>query len=65
LKAYLPEKEFEEVRRILYGNKSETLNLPDSAKAIAEKYNFELAGYKIPALKEQLRPPRIVRIGAI
>jgi len=52
LRAYLPEKEHEEVRRILYGNKCEALNLPDNAKAVADKLGFELAGYRIPAAKE-------------
>ena len=62
---YIPEKEREEVRRILYGTKALTLELPESAKAIARRLDFEIAGYKIPAANEELRPPRIVRIGAV
>ena len=61
----MPEKERAEVKRILYGNPCENLELPNSAHEIANKYNFDLVGYKIPALKEELRHPRIVRIGAI
>lgn len=65
LHQYIPEKEREEVRRILFGVKSHTLEIPEAAKAIAKKLDFEIAGYKIPAAKEELRPPRIVRIGAV
>ena len=65
LNQYLPEKEREEVRRILFGTKAKHLDLPESAKAIAKRLDFELAGYKIPAAREELRPPRIVRIGAV
>ena len=46
---YIPEREREEVRRILFGNKVQDLILPDSAHAIANKLNFDLVGYRIPA----------------
>ncbi len=62
---YVPDKERAEVKRILYGNPAQPLELPDSAKAIADRLGFDLVGYKIGALKEELRHPRIVRIGAI
>ena len=65
LNKYLPEKEREEVRRILFGAKAQSLELPESAKAIAKKLDFDLVGYKINAQKEELRHPRIVRIGAV
>lgn len=65
LNAYVPEKEREEVRRILFGRKAEALVLPEGAHEIAKKLDFELAGYRIPAQAEELRHPRIVRIGAI
>ena len=65
LNKYLPEKEREEVRRILYGAKAQPLDLPESAKAIAKRLDFDLVGYKINAQKEELRHPRIVRIGAV
>ena len=41
------------------------MELPESAKAIAKKLDFDLVGYKINAQKEELRHPRIVRIGAV
>ena len=65
LKNYVPEKERAEVNRILYGNPAQTLQLPESAQAIAKKLDFDLVGYKIGAAPEELRHPRIVRIGAI
>lgn len=49
LNKYIPEKEREEVRRILYGSKAQSLDLPDSAKAIAKRLDFDLVGYKINA----------------
>lgn len=49
----------------MYGSQAEKLILPEGAHAIAKKLDFELAGYKIAAAHEELRAPRIVRIGAI
>jgi beta-ureidopropionase len=65
LDAYLPERERAEVKRILFGAPAASLTLPESAHAIAKKLDFDLVGYKISAQPEELRPPRIVRIGAI
>jgi len=41
------------------------LELPEAALKLAEEGNFELAGYKFDVKEEQLRRPRIVRIGAV
>lgn len=41
------------------------LNLPEEAVRFAKSHDFELAGYKMEAAPEQLRQPRIVRIGAV
>lgn len=41
------------------------LELPEAALKLAEEGNFELAGYKFEVKEEQLRKPRIVRIGAV
>jgi len=65
LSTYLPEKEREEVSRILYGKKTEKIELPKEALEIAKKFDFDLVGYKIAAQKEELRHPKIVRIGAV
>lgn len=45
---------------------SSALELPSSAKETAAKNNFDLQGYQIKVgQKEQTRPARLVRIGAI
>lgn len=62
-----------QIYRILYGcDKHTELKLTttddftQSIDAIGKKVSdFDISGYKIPADKEQLRPPRIVRIGVI
>ena len=41
------------------------LVLPPNAITTAESKKFAIAGYKIHTAVEQLRQPRIVRIGAI
>ena len=41
------------------------LELPEGALKMAAHGNFELAGYKFDVQEEQMRRPRIVRIGAV
>ena len=41
------------------------LELPEEAFKMAAQGNFELAGYKFDVQEEQMRRPRIVRIGAV
>ena len=41
------------------------LELPETALKLAEEGNFELAGYTFEVKEDQLRRPRIVRIGAV
>ena len=41
------------------------LQLPEAALKLAQAGNFELAGYKFDVQEEQLRKPRIIRIGAV
>ena len=41
------------------------LDLPETASTMAKERDFELVGYSISAKPEQLRPPRIVRIGVV
>ncbi|VDM81536.1 unnamed protein product [Strongylus vulgaris] len=61
LQKHLTGKDYEEVRRILYGRAYPELQFPEEAKALAAKHNFELQGYSISASEEQLRAPRKVR----
>ncbi|XP_068680494.1 beta-ureidopropionase-like [Montipora foliosa] len=65
LEKYLPPRELEEVNRILYGKPVSKLELASEALSLAEERNFELAGYKFGVQEEQLRKPRIVRVGAV
>ena len=46
-------------------NFSRKLEFSKNAEEEAKKESFELRGYQILAAPEALRPPRIVRIGAI
>ncbi|KHJ99648.1 hypothetical protein OESDEN_00365 [Oesophagostomum dentatum] len=60
LKKNLTGKEYDEVRRILYGRAYPELHFPDEAMQIAEKNNFDMQGYIVSAQEEQLRAPRKV-----
>lgn len=44
---------------------SSALDIPEAASKVAVDNNFELKGYVIEAEREQLRPPKKVRIGVI
>ncbi|KAJ1093502.1 hypothetical protein NDU88_006602 [Pleurodeles waltl] len=65
LEKHLPEQELREVKRILYGSGSRKLDLPQDAVEAASKLGFELQGHQLEAAPEQLRKPRIVRVGLI
>ncbi|XP_033238522.1 beta-ureidopropionase isoform X2 [Drosophila pseudoobscura] len=66
LEKYLPIDKLTEVKRILYGlEEDQILDLSDSATAIAQKHGFEIKGYRFTAREEQIRKPRVVRVGAI
>ncbi|XP_048583190.1 beta-ureidopropionase [Nematostella vectensis] len=65
LEKNLPAEDLKEVKRILYGNPVSDLSLPAAAVSMAAELDFELAGYKIDAAAEELRQPRLVRIGAV
>lgn len=60
---YLPEKELEEVKELLYGRPLRPLSFPQSAIDISKTGGFDIKGYIIDAESEELRPPRIVRVG--
>lgn len=66
LKNHLPEGEYEQVRRILYGKDCKELNLVDAEK-IAASNDFELKAVSMVenVSKEQSRTRNIVRIGLI
>lgn len=56
----------DEFNRIYYGRKEHKfLNIKESNIDFAKKSNFEIAAYDFPAPKEEIRSPRIVKIGII
>ncbi|CAH1963527.1 unnamed protein product [Acanthoscelides obtectus] len=59
----LPKNECDTVKRVLYGKGTDDLNLPQKPNALSEKYNIQLLGCRFSCNKEELRPPRIVRVG--
>jgi beta-ureidopropionase len=61
----LPEPHRSEVRRVLYGANSSPLPLNPEAQALAQRHGFEVRGFKVGCLSEELRPPRIVRVAGI
>ncbi|NXA78251.1 BUP1 ureidopropionase, partial [Thryothorus ludovicianus] len=65
LERHIPPAELAEVKRILYGGEARKLDLPTAALSAALERDFELQGYGFEAAPEQLRRPRIVRVGLI
>nr|XP_035973309.1 beta-ureidopropionase-like [Halichoerus grypus] len=65
LEKHLPPADLREVKRILYGKETRKLDLPSRAFEAASEGDFELQGYAFEAAEEQLRPPRIVRVGLV
>lgn len=61
----LTEHELSEVKRILYGNPAQPLEVPASAQKLADEKSFEIKMYRIGAAAEQVRPPRLVRIAVV
>ncbi|NXX07430.1 BUP1 ureidopropionase, partial [Larus smithsonianus] len=65
LEQHIPPEDLAEVKRILYGGEARKLNLPPAALSAAQERDFELQGYGFEAAPEQLRRPRIVRVGLV
>jgi len=69
LDQYVPEEKRAEVKRVLYGwnvgQPVETLNVSHDAQAIANENHFEIQASRFRAIPEQLRAPRIVKIGLV
>uniref|UniRef100_F6V4N0 Beta-ureidopropionase n=1 Tax=Ornithorhynchus anatinus TaxID=9258 RepID=F6V4N0_ORNAN len=65
LERHLPPGELREAKRILFGKETRQLELPSGALEAASELDFELQGYAFQAAAEQLRQPRIVRVGLI
>lgn len=65
LEDHLPNDKLAEVNRILFGKKLRTLDIPEEAMDLAITNNFEIKSSIFEASREQLRKPRIVRVGLI
>ncbi|XP_036596715.1 beta-ureidopropionase [Trichosurus vulpecula] len=61
----LPPADLRNVRRILFGRDTRKLDLPPGALAAAAQGDFELLAFALEASEEQLRPPRLVRVGLV
>lgn len=61
----LPEEDQKEAFRILYGNMPEELPIAPEAKRLADEHDFDVAGYQFSSTPEQMRAPRLVRVGVI
>ena len=65
LEEHLPEEKLKEVRRLLYGKAVQELKITEGALELSKENDFEIKAYKFSSDVEQLRDPRIVRIGLI
>uniref|UniRef100_A0A0N5A2H5 Beta-ureidopropionase n=1 Tax=Parastrongyloides trichosuri TaxID=131310 RepID=A0A0N5A2H5_PARTI len=58
-------EDLEEAWRLIYGKRINKLSFNDEVLQLCHDNNFEIKGFQIDAEKEQLRPPRLVKIAAI
>jgi len=63
--AKLPAEDQVHIKRMLYGNPVETLEIPADVQALAEEHNFEVAGYKTPCTPDLRRKQRLVKIAVV
>jgi len=62
----VPKEDLPDIRAAIYGRPDNNeLPISDAAKKIADANNFVIQSYKFEAIKEDLRKPRVVRIGAV
>ncbi|XP_049767328.1 beta-ureidopropionase [Schistocerca cancellata] len=65
LERNIPADELEHVNRILFGKPLKNLEIPSTAEELAKNHDFEIKGYTFEAQPEQLRNPRLVRVGLV
>ena len=69
MQEYIPADKLAHVQRVLYGwnmgKAVEAVPLAPPLAAAAEQAGFDLQAYRFEAAPEQLRPPRIVRVGLV
>ncbi|KAG5893095.1 hypothetical protein JTB14_024296 [Gonioctena quinquepunctata] len=60
----LPEKDYKQVWRILYGDSTEDLEMSEKCLKLASRYKVELTSCRFKNVQdEQIRPARLVRVG--
>ena len=65
LNEHIPAEKLAEVKRVLYGNPVGTVPISPATEALAAEGNFEVKAFSFPSVKDQLREPRVVRVGVI
>ncbi|XP_055539167.1 beta-ureidopropionase [Wyeomyia smithii] len=66
LEKHIPSEELREVKRLLYGRADDqAITFSEEAYSLAKEVGVELKGYIFTARKEDLRRPRVVRVGLI
>ncbi|XP_048411796.1 beta-ureidopropionase isoform X2 [Stegostoma tigrinum] len=65
LEEHLPPEVLQRVWRMLYGRDTRKLDLPKSALEASLEKDFQLKAFGFEASPEQLRQPRVVRVGLI
>lgn len=55
----------QEVKRILYGRELPVIAVSAGAAELSARHGFDVRAFQVDAAAEQLRKPRVVRIGAI
>ncbi|PRD26251.1 UNVERIFIED_CONTAM: Upb1 [Trichonephila clavipes] len=65
LEKHIPEDNLRFVKRVLYGKELRSLELNEVARAAAVESNVDMKGFAFDAEPEDLRPPRIVRVGLV
>lgn len=65
LETHLPADVLKEVNRMLFGKPCRKLELSKEVTELSKTLDFDLQAYGIDADEEQMRPKKIVRIGAI
>lgn len=65
LEEHIPAEKLAEVKRVLYGNPVNTVEVTEPAASLAAKHGFEVKAFAFPSTSEQLRSARPVRVGLI
>jgi len=69
LTEYIPAEKLSEVKRLLYGYNAgklvEEVPIPSQVQEMAKKFNFDVKNFRFKAAPEQLRAPRIVKMGLV